>query len=204
ASNNDEYGSVAISIKIADEPAPQSDESFNRHIMAVDADCKVRVQILDSNYDELASGGPWNWSDSILLYQGEMITISIYSGTNDLTGSPIFVYSTTSCEDFDGYWYITEISDSWCYDEVTGFSEATVTQDGCDDVRFSVVGFDGFSTGTVVGSTLYIEPTYFTYDGVTTTYTDWELHINEDNLTGSANWTDSDECSGTSYFSGYR
>ncbi|MBW2220091.1 MAG: hypothetical protein JRF40_11455, partial [Deltaproteobacteria bacterium] len=132
ASNNDEYGSVAISIKIADEPAPQSDESFNRHIMAVDADCKVRVQILDSNYDELASGGPWNWSDgsgtvtgvpvgsdrtivvkinnpadSILLYQGEMITISIYSGTNDLTGSPIFVYSTTSCEDFSGTWSIT-------------------------------------------------------------------------------------------------
>lgn len=238
SSNKDsnEYGSVAISIRISDEPAPHSDESFNRYAMAVDPSCKVRVEIMDSSSITIASGGPWDWgagsgtvtgvpvgsdrtiivkindpTDSILLYQGEVNFITIYSGTTDLTDSPIFVYSTDDCAIFSGYWSITETAYSDCFGYDTADTGATIIQNGCD-VTFSVDGYTGSSVGRVVGNTLSIDlPVTFTVGYEVTTYSNWSFVISGDSITGSANWEyvyDDGEweeyCAGTSTFSGSR
>lgn len=231
SNENNEYGSVAVSIRVFNESAPHSDESLNRHAMAVDPSCQVRVEIMDSSRNVIASGGPWDWSDgsgtvtgvpvgsdriirveindpadSVLQYRGEMSSVTISAGANDLTDSPIVAYAI----DFSGYWYVTQNStsnDAYCGQE-TLYNYATISQDGFD-VGFNVDGYLGSTEGYVEGDTLYLEDVYFTNADEVTIYSNWSfVLVSADSITGSASWTyeylGTQLCTGTSTFSGTR
>jgi hypothetical protein len=234
SNNSNDYGSVAISIRLFSESNSQPDESVRRYEMDVDPSCQVHVEVMDGS-SVIASGGPWDWSDgsgtvtgvpvgsgrtivvkindptdSLLQYEGEISGITIISGTNDLTDSPIYVYSTDACADFSGYWYVTEYATSVCYgDEVPTSTGSTVIQDGCD-VSFNVDEYTGWTDGYVEGNTLFLDPVTFTIDTEVTTYSNWYLIISGDSITGYADWDyysnygTFHECSGTSTFSGTR
>ena len=118
---DDEFGSIAFNIKVAENVEPESFDSIEKFIVAViDDSSQVRINVLDSGGNLLASGGPFSWSakrgtvnnippganrkvvvkvyDSSganLLYQGgtqNNITVTAGNTTN-LTGFPIVVYT---------------------------------------------------------------------------------------------------------------
>lgn len=120
--SGDEYGSIALSIRVVENTVPSINALTGDFIGAatVDGASRVKVDVLDSGGTFLAGGGPWNWSQgsgtvdgvppganrkvivrvydpsgTTLLYQGgTKSNISITKGSvTDLSGDPIIVYS---------------------------------------------------------------------------------------------------------------
>ncbi|MBU0991077.1 MAG: hypothetical protein KJ737_01175 [Proteobacteria bacterium] len=236
----EDYGSIAISIKIVDNDGPEPDnETTKATTRALDWDYQVYVSVLDSGGKQIAKGGPWDWGDgqgtvsnipvgsnrqirvdvydsygSALLYSGNLNNVTITSGTNNLTGTPIYVDAVidiiSSCEDFSGTWNVTVIDDySYCgYDYSDPYyGTYYISQSDCGVViQFSIDG----STGTLYG---YVEDDMLSlYDTTSAdgsyTYTDWDFEkLTADTIDGYVDWVwnyGNGTCAGASVFYGTR
>ena len=208
SSSEDQSGSVAVSIKLsADSPSAQ--ETFSADDTRVmNANNKVYIRIYEGNGSLLAQGGPWNWSlgqgtvsgvspgsgrtimvdvydnaGSKKLYTGGVAGVTINSGLNNFTGTPIYVTSLyddtpSECANFSGVWNVEVIDYSYCTNSYSDSSYYifNISQTGCD-VQLTVEGWPNPIPGVVMGDTLFLEETTLFFTELTDHFSGWELEI---------------------------
>lgn len=240
ATHEDRSGSVAVSIEIVETIEAGSQPLSGDATRAINGDNQVFIRVSDGYGALLAQGGPWSWSlgqgtvsgippgsgraivvdvyDSTganRLYTGGVAGVTIYSGVNNFTGTPIIVSSLyddtpSECANFAGAWNVGVMDYSYCTNTTsdTSYYLFSINQTGCD-AQVTVEGWPNPIPGVVLDNTLFLDETTLFLTDMMISYTGWMLEqVDESTFDGSVSWdTDyisGDTCNGYSILSGVR